>query len=603
MIDYFSFKAVTRGSLNRSNSTFFMKNNLSSSPSTTKIKSIIKDTCFYKILGIILSAVAGMGLTFSFAPYRYYLFGYISLISLIFLIYLNNQKNYFQLPLKYLGFFWGLGFFATSVSWVFVSIHKYGGTSVFGACLLTGLFVGFLSLFPAINLLILKKLGLDNPRDWRFGLAFPSSWVLMEIFRGWFLTGFPWGLLGYTQLNTSLKYYASVVGVYGVSFLTAIIATLIAQLAIHNYNAIKYHKHENSHKQEYIKNFKYKLIAINSLGLGLVILIFMGGGYIQKRYISINSDNFAVNKQYNSISSDSNTHASNQKGQTHRIAVIQPNIDPFEKFLFRDVGSLIDYIKQHYWQPTIGLKNLDKIDLVVWPENSLPLEEQYPEAKVFLDEVDTVAKQKDFGLLLGLPVVQNDSYYNSVLGLGNARGVYHKINLVPFGDYVPLEKWLRGAMEFFDLPLSIFKAGEAKQRSIQLKKQKLLATICYDIAFAEHLRGRISRENPGVIVNISEDGWFGDSIGPHQHLDLARMRAIENGKFVLRSTTSGISAIIDPNGNVVNQTPMFTKSILLGEYQDCYQQTIWNKIGNKVIIVWLMVCLAVARFSRRLSYD
>ena len=191
-------------------------------------------------------------------------------------------------------------------------------------------------------------------------------------------------------------------------------------------------------------------------------------------------------------------------------------------------------------------------------------------------------------------------FYNSTLAFGIANGVYHKINLVPFGDYVPLEKWLRGLINFFNLPLSSFVAGKIKQPGISFKNNKILATVCYDIAYSSLLRKRVLDLKPSVIVAISEDGWFGDSLGPHQHLDIARMRAIENGKFVLRATTSGISAIIDQHGDIINQSSMFEKTILISEYKDYFNQTIWNKIGNLPLIMLLLISfIVVALVSRR----
>ena len=535
-----------------------------------------KINCSYRKY-FIAAIISGASLTLGFAPFRLWIFSYLSLISLIWLLHFLAKHQHVATDLYkttiynygYLGFFWGLGFFGSSVSWIFVSIYKYGGTSCFLAALITLLFIAFLSLFPAINLILLRQFKLANPKNKSFLLAFPSSWALMEIFRGWFLTGFPWGLLGYTQLNTGFKYYASCFGVYGVSFIVALVASLLYWMLDQK-------------------------LAIKILTSGTILVLCCLGLIIK----NFNQDWLIPQADLQNIANN----------RLHNIAVIQGNIAPNDKFLFQDIATLIKRIDEIYWQTTLSAIKTSpiKIDLVVWPENSLPLPVNYLESKNFLDNIDSVAKKHDFGLLLGAPIAASkgipyeyDYFYNAVLGLGKANGIYHKINLVPFGDYVPLEGWLRGIINFFDLPMSSFTAGRDQQSGITFAGSNILATICYDIAYAGNIRDRVLALNPSVIVAISEDGWFGESLGPHQHLDIARMRAIETGKYILRATTSGISANIDNHGNVVNQTPMFEKTTLISSYQDCFKPTIWNRIGNKPIIVFLISCFIIAVILRR----
>ncbi len=507
----------------------------------------------------LIAIVAGASLTLAFAPFHLWPISILALSSLIWLF----SKEHLTKNCFYLGFCFGLGFFATSVSWVFVSIYKYGNTSIYLALLITSLFIMFLALFPAINLYLLKKFNLSNNV-----IAFPASWTLLEIFRGWVLTGFPWGLLGYTQLNSSLKYYASLFGVYGVSFVVALVASLLSFIILN---------------KSYKNN---KKIFFSSLIL--VLLIFIGPMLLHQQQLQ---------KQYRKY----------HKQNINTVAILQSNIKPNDKFLLQDDPTLlIDNISEIYLRPTENLVTTNstdlKIDLVIWPENSLPLPLQHYAANDFAYKLDQFAKQKNFGLLLGIPIYRegtNNYFYNSVLGLGVAEGVYHKINLVPFGDYIPLENLLRGIINFLDLPLSRFVSGAINQAPIKFNGHNLLATVCYDIAYAENLRVRVLAQNPSVIVAVSEDGWFGDSLGPWQHLDIARMRAIETGRYILRATTTGVSVVIDNYGNIVKKAPQFKESILVSQYQDCFQQTLWNKLGNKPIIYFLLICLVVAVWSKR----
>lgn len=494
------------------------------------------------IKNYLIAIILGASLTLAFAPFHIWPISFIAILLLIYLLTKQrNTKNSF-----YLGFYFGIGFFATNVSWIFVSIYKYGDTNSFLALLITSLFIIFLALFPAINLYLLKKSKLANCLNWRLVIGFPASWTLLEIFRGWFLTGFPWSLLGYTQMNSLLKYYASLGGIFGVSFVVALISSLFSHLLF------------NFKKNGKIKNF----ITIN-----LILFIFIS----PKLFYNFN----------NNLKLE----------QPIKVAIIQSNITPDDKFLYKNSIEVIKKVSEDYWQPTKHLKN---VDLVIWPENSIPLEAENYVANNFLYSIDQFTKNNNFSLLVGIPIqhkYKSNYFYNAVLALGHARGVYYKTNLVPFGDYVPLENLFRGLINFFNLPLSSFIAGNSDQEPIVFNGRNLLATVCYDIAYAEDLRVRVLKQNPGVIVTISEDGWFGDSFGPKQHLDLARMRAIETNRYVLRATTSGISAIIDNQGNIVKQTPQFKKITLIGEYKNGLEQTFWTKTGNKLIVGLLLICI------------
>ena len=504
----------------------------------------------HKKLYFIVAVISGASLTLSFAPFRFWPISFLSLLSLIWLFkQQTTAKSCF-----YLGFCWGASFFTTSVSWIFISIHRYGNTDVYIASLITTLFIILLALFPAINLYLLKKFKLDDPTKWHFIVAFPASWVLLEIFRSWVFTGFPWVLLGYTQLSSPLKYYASFFGVYGVSFIVALIASVLVGFF-------------------YNLNNKKKLLI-----LVLILLICFGFAYLIN-----NKQNHIISKQ-------------------HTVAMIQGNIEPNDKFLLQEPTAILKYITDIYWLPTIDLvAGEQKIDLVIWPENSLPIEARYPEVESFLNNLNQLSLKNNFGLLLGIPIAnnyKNNYFYNSVLALGTAKGTYYKRNLVPFGDYVPLENLFRGLINFFDLPMSSFMAGTDDQKAIKFNDNNIVTTVCYDIAYADYVRSRVLNSNASVIIAVSEDGWFGDSLGPHQHLDIARMRAIETGRYVLRATTSGISAIIDNNGNVIKQAPRFKKFNLVGQYQDCFEHTLWNKLGNNLIICFLAICLILTIIDR-----
>jgi apolipoprotein N-acyltransferase len=217
-----------------------------------------------------------------------------------------------------------------------------------------------------------------------------------------------------------------------------------------------------------------------------------------------------------------------------------------------------------------------------------------PFAQPLITLINHFAKQHDITLLLGLPVEISNKppqNYTSLLALGTAQGIYHKKLLVPFGEYLPFAPWLRGLINFFAIPMSDFIAGPKFQAPLVIPKSKLLPLICYEIAYPEQVRQALLEQQSDAIVTISEDGWFGDSWGPKQHLAIARMRALENGRFVLRSTTSGISAIINEKGQVLQQAPQFKPYVLTGEFRNFSGNTPWTKYGQWPIMLFCSLLL------------
>jgi apolipoprotein N-acyltransferase len=228
-----------------------------------------------------------------------------------------------------------------------------------------------------------------------------------------------------------------------------------------------------------------------------------------------------------------------------------------------------------------------------------------PLATPFVTALDELAKQNNINLILGLPVEINNgshTYYNTLLALGISQGMYHKKILVPFGEYLPLEQWLRGLINLFNIPMSNFKSGPSLQTPLLTPNSKLLPLICYEIAYPEQVRKELLEQQSEAIITISEDGWFGKSWGPHQHLDIARMRALENGRYVIRSTTSGISALINEKGNVIKQSPQFKPYVLTGEFFNYNGNTPWTKYGQLPILLVCVLLLAPAVIKKLLLF-
>jgi apolipoprotein N-acyltransferase len=244
-------------------------------------------------------------------------------------------------------------------------------------------------------------------------------------------------------------------------------------------------------------------------------------------------------------------------------------------------------------------------DLVIWPEAAIPRLYQYIPRQ--LGELDLLAQEHATTLLTGIPyrydkptdpASERVTYYNSVVALGTGSGIYFKQRLVPFGEYVPLERWLRGVIDFFDLPMSHMSWGPAKQNSLTTGPWRIAPFICYEVVYPD-LVAHDSRD-AHFIVTVSNDSWFGHSIGPPQHFQIARMRALENGRYVLRGTNNGITAIIDHQGHILAQAEQFIRTVIYGEAAPMQGQTPFNRLGSLPVVgcSLLITCLGMLNVFR-----
>ena len=487
-----------------------------------------KQTYYTKLLNnkpaaILQAFIAGAILPLAFAPHNYWPLAFLGIALLLHKWLHANTRSAFVL-----GWVFGLGFFGIGISWVFVSIHDYGYTDVPLAAFITAMFIAFLSIIPAIHGAFISYFYKSHSKI-RLLIVIPFSWVLFEWLRSWLFTGFPWLYLGYTQLNTQLAGFAPIIGVYGISFLVILSTSLLIFI-----------------------------LQKTTIMQKIIALILLGSIWY-----------FGYRLQFINWTTPENT--------TLKASLVQGNIEPDNKFLLNNPISVVTDL---YLEPSIKLKDSN---IIIWPENSLPLPLQ--ESSAFIEKIDQMAKDKNSTLILGLPVKVNNKYYNSLIAIGNANGTYHKQHLVPFGDYLPFDLYLRGFINFFDIPMSSFIAGSKNQPALKTPYGKISPFICYEISFPEEVRKSILNANSQVILTISEDGWFGNSWGPHQHLQIARMRALENGRYVLRSTTSGISAIIDEKGSISKQSPQFKPYVLTGEFTNFTGFTPWTTYGQWPLIL------------------
>jgi apolipoprotein N-acyltransferase len=491
--------------------------------------------------GNILATLAGALITLSLAPFTLWPFG---IISCALLVYLLDNLNPAQAAIR--GWFYGLGMFAAGASWVYVSIHTYGHASIPLSILLTLLFSMGLALFSSLTCYVYVRL-IRNQILGRT-LGFAAVIVISEWWRSWFLTGFPWLYLGYAHIDTGLAGWAPVTGIYGVSFIVALSGSVLTETIVK-------------------KQFFNKTLLLT------MILWLLGFG--------LNHVNWVKPSATDAV----------------KVAMVQANID-----------QEIKWNREQYW-PTLRLYRhmsaplWQPYDIVIWPEAAIP--SYYHNAKGFLKEQGSLALANNSSLITGIPYLSPAnatsprSYYNSIMAFGDGSGLYHKQRLVPFGEYVPLENLIRGLIEFFDLPMSAFTRGPQNQATITAGGISLAPMICYEVAYPDLVNKWLP--NADMLITISNDAWFGASIGPLQHLQMAQMRALENGRYLLRATGNGISAIINQRGKIVVQGEQFTKEIITGKAQVYSGATPFAVTGSwPIIALCLCICISLGLITAKM---
>lgn len=446
------------------------------------------------------------------------------------------------------GWCYGVALYLAGSGWIYVSIHDYGAASPLLAGGLTLAFCAAVALFFALPAW-LWALYLRRPRPGvAEALAFAALWLAQEAFRGWFLTGFPWLYAGYSQLDGPLRGLAPLGGVWLLSFVLALTAALLCNLL----------------------QLRRQHLALAS-GLSLLL-----GPWLLAQ---------ALNEH-------AWTHA---KGEPLRVAAIQGNVEQNLKW---DPDALEAQLAL-YRDMTLASP---PAELIVWPETAVPVLKEYAEG--YLAVMARIASDRQAALITGVPLRQVNAagerrFYNAITVLGEGQGTYLKQKLVPFGEYVPLQDLLRGLIAFFDLPMSDFARGPAQQPLLQAKGLRLASYICYEAVYPE-FAAELARDSD-LLLTISNDTWFGRSIGPVQHLQMAQMRALEAGRWMIRATNNGISVLIDPQGRIQSRIPQFQAAILYGEVQAMQGQTPYLRFGSLPLAILAALILLATLLANRLG--
>ena len=490
-----------------------------------------------------VALLAGASLPLALAPFDWWP---LAIISITFLaLGLSDLKGRQCLARSY---FFGLGMFLAGVSWVYVSIHGFGQASIALAGFLTFLFAAGLALVFSLPFGLLGRYFHNNPLA--MPLAFPALWLLGEWLRSWLLTGFPWLYIGYSQLQTPLSGYAPVLGVFGIGLTVVITAACIARTIQWYFLPLR-------------PRYTLRLLTICSL-------LWLGGAALAEL-------------NWTQI-----------KGNAIRVGMIQPNIPQAKKWdpdFYQTTVERLSRLSEPLWHN----------DWLIWPEAAIP--KLYHRAGDLLEHFEQRAAASNTGLITGILYddYQTQEYYNSMIGLGRARGIYQKTRLVPFGEYVPLEKNLRGLIHFFNLPTSIISPGRGQQRGIQVGATMVMPSICYEIAYPALVAKGAAKAD--ILLTVSNDAWFGDSIAPQQHLQIAQMRALETGRYIIRATNNGLSAIINSKGEITLQGTQFIQQSIEGEVYATHGLTPYVRYGDPLALLLSLLLLASSWLSKKYSRD
>jgi apolipoprotein N-acyltransferase len=516
----------------------------------------------------LTAALAGGTAVLAFAPFSLFPLAVVALALCYELLTRPPAGRGFLI-----GWGFGLGLMGFGVFWIRISLNEFGNMPAWLAYLLTFLFIASMALYYGVVGWMVSRLAgrafpvCPKPEDTAVGpggpptrpsptgggggwitlaagplLAFPAAWVLGEWVRGWLFTGFPWLAIGYSQIDSPLGGYAPLAGVYGVSLTVALSAGLLWGLV------------------RWQGRPRYGAVA----GLALV---WLGGALLGRVEWTL------------------------PDGQPFRASVVQANIPQSMKWDEETrIPSLRTYVE-------LTRESFDS-DVIVWPETAVP-DFLHRVRDVFIAPLGEEAREAGAELVIGIPVLDltDQAYYNGLVSIGSGEDLYTKRHLVPFGEFMPFKDWLGPLARAFEVPMSDFSSGADGRPLLRVGPHQVGASICYEDAFPAEVAEALPEA--AYLINVSNDAWFGDSLAPHQHLEIARMRARETGRWLLRSTNTGISAILDHRGDITGIVPAFERGVFAAEVQPRSGATPFVTLGNWLAIGAAALMLALALLARR----
>lgn len=489
----------------------------------------------------LLAFCAGVALVFAFSPAHIVWLAVIAPAALYAVLIKHSSWRATQL-----GFIFGFGFFAVGASWVFVSIYYFGGTTFWISALLTLLFVCALSCFFALLGFVLQRYFPKNNVA-KILLVYPALWALLEALRSWLLTGFPWLLLGHAATASVFSGLVPIFGAYGTSYWLVFVGGLFFMASVPNYGQSKW--------------YGWQLSNLSLLGL----IVFFGGIY-----------------------GLSTIHWSQAEKQPLTVSLVQGNIPQHLRWDEKQVQHILNTYQ------SLTESHLQS-QLIVWPEGAIPL---FPDqAAPFIQQMNKELAVSHSALITGIPYQAAGRAYNAVSSMGDAQGIYLKRHLVPFGEYVPFEKQLRGLIQFFNLPMSDFFAGPLQQSLMTINGLPIGVYLCYEVAYSQVVRADLPQAK--LLITLTDDAWFGDSLAPWQHLQIGQFMALATGRPMLFVGNNGITAIISAQGQLRSVLPQFTENVLDGVIKPYAGMTPWVRFGDRPYLIIMAFCLLLSWRAQR----
>jgi apolipoprotein N-acyltransferase len=475
--------------------------------------------------------LAGVLLAFSYAPHEWWPLAIASPALLIWLWEGASPRR-----AAVLGFWFNAGTFSVGTYWLYIAIKEIGHAPL---ALALFLMVGLVAIMGAYHALlgwvVAKYLPARGPLRWLVGI--PGAWLLIEWFRSWFLSGFGWLALGYAHTDNWLGSLAPVIGQYGLGLLTLLMAGGLVALLL--------------------GDRRTRIVA------GALYVAIWGVGFAMR--------GIEWTEPYS---------------RPITVAVVQGAIPQDEKWIDSNLESILDVYRTK-------TREAHGAALIVWPESAVPdLANNHID---YFREVYGEASAHGSALLMGaLREEENEKtgeeeFYNSVLVMDKSTpgvGWYNKHHLVPFTEFVPVPGFVRQWLKLMTLPYSDFNRGAAVQPPLEAAGQRISASVCYEDAYGATQIPALRTAT--LLVNVTNDAWFGHSSARYQHLQISRMRAMEAGRPMVRAANDGVSAIIDQHGTIVRSAPEYEVNVMRAELQPRIGLTPYARAGN-----WPVVCLSL----------
>ncbi len=439
--------------------------------------------------------------------------------------------------MKY-SFIYGFFVYLIGVSWIFNSLYDYGGENFLLSSVMTLIFISLMgSFFILIGYVFNKEY--SKYKKFIFPVHIASLWTFIEILKSNILGGFPWLLAGTSQINFVYNNIFPLFGTYFISFIV-VMFSMVFFLILKSREKLYY--------------FKYFITIF------LFLILF----------------------------SNVDSHEDVTKDREFRVSILQPNIKPTYKYDKDNINEIkrVIYDMSNYSKDS---------NIIIFPETVIP--ELYSDKDNIFKKILSKNKKTLISGIFRHDATQN-RFFNSMLVIDKKNNIYDKRKLVPFGEFTPLPELLLPIARMLDIPMSNLSKGNNKNSEIVLDELIVHPLICYESAYP-NLINQVDLSKPEVIVILSNDSWFGESLAPYQHLQISQTRAVEFNKYILRAANTGISAVIDNNGNIKGTIGLNQRGLINEIFRAKTGKTLYSHFGDYPVLVLIFAIMISALYLRK----